>query len=142
MSAFQLLVRRVLSHSLIWSDVRDMVGLEAPQLLSSFQERSEWVAAAASSGWQLAGKKGRARSEVPADLLQQWLESDPETDWQLKEAHAMAAQQLEAQRLAAEEAQQWQQEQQPDEWQGGAGPGNRAVLAFVVFVCMEVKYSS
>jgi hypothetical protein len=88
---------------LCYEDVRSLLQLEAPQLLSSFDKRSSWLHTLNESGWQVAGSsKSRAHKAAAAgDVLAHWLASDPEKDWRLQREVAAAE---EAQRLAEQQA--------------------------------------
>jgi hypothetical protein len=83
--------------------VRTLLQLEAPQLLFSFDKRSDWLRTLNESGWQVAGSsKSRASKAAAAgDVLAHWLASDPEKDWRLQREVAAAE---EARQLAEQQA--------------------------------------
>ncbi|KAF6248733.1 AAA domain-containing protein [Scenedesmus sp. NREL 46B-D3] len=98
-------LKRAKADTLWLEDVRGLLQLDAPQLLSSLEARSDWLHTLNESGWQVAGG-GRGRSNASkaaaaGDVLAHWLASDAEGDWRLQQEAAAAE---EAQRLAEQQA--------------------------------------
>jgi hypothetical protein len=124
---------------LLLSDVRALLLLDAPALLSSLESRKEWLQYIVDSGWTVAGKRGRtaAAAARAGDILTHWCEGDPISDWQ---------QQREAE--AAERVRQQEEEQAALGlegfnmglwWQGPGYNGIQAAGAFGMKGCMQVK---
>jgi hypothetical protein len=98
-----LLIHLSSTNRLYFEDVSSLLQLEAPQLLPSFDKRSDWLHTLNESGWQVAGSsKSRAsKAAASGDVLAHWLASDPEKDWRLQREVAAAE---EARKLAEQQA--------------------------------------
>jgi hypothetical protein len=103
--AFVLLFCHSPSPRLQLDDVKTLLQIEAPALLTALLQRQDDMADLDSSGWQTvtSSHRGAAAAAATKDALQHWARGDPVSDWHFKQ------QLLQAQQEAA--MQEWMIEQ-------------------------------